>query len=580
MQLRDVAPPPTSPVPHHYLDRIGARTLAEAFAAYARDYPDYRALIFLDHEHRETTISYGELWQRAKTLQAAFEANGVKPGDVVMIAFATGPELMSAYFGAVLAGAVPALVAQAAIRLADPVLYMQLIGQMIEVAKAPVFYCEPEVAALFDGEHAQKLGRTRLLSPAAIPPCASEPPTHFGEPDDVVTLQFSSGTEGAPKGVMLTNRAILLAITKLPVLAMGDPTPQNSCCLQWIPLYHDMGLHTTLISLLSGAPTVLIPTLDFLRDPSIWLWAIHHYRATITCAPNSGLMMVAKRCRDSQLEGLDLSSLIFLICGAEPVLAHTLKLFQERFGKYGFREEAMSPSWGMAEVVLGITTHPFDEKPHVEQIDRRILAQEGRAQPVATDGMPSVSVGHSFGVGSIEIRDADRRPLPDRRVGEIWVQTPLAFVGYKDDPERTARSLVDGWLKTGDQGYLAEGHLYFISRSKDLIIINGENYAPHDIETVVNLVPGVRPGCVIAFGMLNPERGTEELAVIAETRVQDESLHPQIRQQIRESVSHTIGLGVRHIVLTPPGGIAKTTSGKLARGATRDRYARELQRGD
>ena len=186
------------------------------------------------------------------------------------------------------------------------------------------------------------------------------------------------------------------------------------------------------------------------------------------------------------------------------------------------------------------------------------------------------AIGRCLPHCEVEIRDDARRPLPDRHVGAVWLRTDSLFTGYRADAAETARVLVDGWLDTGDRGYLAGTNLHFIARDKDLIVIGGEKYAPHDLETVINRVPGVREGCAVVFGVLNDERGTEDIAAVVETRDVAAEALPALREAIRVAVARAIGLGLRHVVLVPPGGVEKTTSGKLARSATRVRYADQL----
>ena len=187
--------------------------------------------------------------------------------------------------------------------------------------------------------------------------------------------------------------------------------------------------------------------------------------------------------------------------------------------------------------------------------------------------MPSVAIGRCLPGCAVEIRDETGTSVPDRRVGTVWLRSDSLFSGYHRDPELTRRVLVDGWLDTGDHGYLADGDLYFVSRDKDLIVIGGEKYAPHDIESLVNEVPGVRAGCVVAFGVMNEERGTEDLAAVVETRETGDAAAALERGHPSEACCECTGLALRHVLLVPPGGVEKTTSGKLARRATRERYA-------
>jgi acyl-CoA synthetase (AMP-forming)/AMP-acid ligase II len=262
------------------------------------------------------------------------------------------------------------------------------------------------------------------------------------------------------------------------------------------------------------------------------------------------------------------------------VLASTVEAFTERFAAHGFRAEAMTPAWGLAENVTIATAHPVGERPLVETIDRAGLAADGVARPVSGGGIPSVAIGRCLPRCAVEIRDAERCALPDRRLGAVWLRSDSLFSAYHRNPALTADVLVNGWLDTGDRGYVADGHLFFVARDKDLIVIGGEKYAPHDVETAINRVPGVREGCAVALGVLDPERGTEDVAAVVETRETDEPALAALRDAIRVEVTRATGLALRHVLLVPPGGVEKTTSGKLARRATRRRWAERLGGGD
>jgi acyl-CoA synthetase (AMP-forming)/AMP-acid ligase II len=225
------------------------------------------------------------------------------------------------------------------------------------------------------------------------------------------------------------------------------------------------------------------------------------------------------------------------------------------------------------------TFHPAELAPLIETIDRQQLATQNRAVPTSGEGLRSVSTGRCLPGFEMQTRGADGSVLADREVGEIWLRSATLFAGYRGDPERSAAMVKGGWLNSGDRGYLVGEDLFFVSRVKDLIIIGGQNYAPHDIEVAIDRVPGVREGCGVAFGVMNEERGTEELAAVVETRLEDEGELAALQRAIRKEVTSTIGLGIRYLKLVPPGGIEKTTSGKLARSATYLRYADEFGKG-
>ncbi len=569
MDLREKEPPRRSPVPRSVLD--DAETLAGALATLAERFPDYECLTIVDRHWRERRLSLRTLWGDARRVQASLVARGLRPGGFVLLALPTGAELVAAYFGVMLAGGIPGLIAAPSNRIADRRVYAARIGAILQDARARALYCDDEVAELFRGEDAGLLSGACLLTAADVTVPAAQPPLHVADPDAIATVQYSSGSTGTPKGILLSHRAML---NNIRAVRDGLGLVPDDVSVNWIPLYHDMGLiDAFLLPLLSGCPTVLIPTMDFMRDPALWLWAIHHYRGALSWAPNFAYAICAKRVADDLLAGLDLSSWRIAINAAEPVLASTIDAFTGRFASYGFMPEAMTPAWGLAENVTIATAHPVAERPLVESIDRQALATDEIARPSEGDGIASVAIGRCLPHCELEIRDDAGRPLPDRRVGAVWLRSNSLFSAYHRNPELTAQVLVDGWLNTGDRGYVVDGDLYFIARDKDLLVIGGEKYAPHDVEAAINRVPGVREGCAVVFGVLSEERGTEDLAAVVETKEVDPGALAVLRDAIRREVTRHTGLGLRWVILVPPGGVEKTTSGKLARRATQRRYA-------
>jgi acyl-CoA synthetase (AMP-forming)/AMP-acid ligase II len=570
VRLADAAPPPQSPVPRALLD--DAQTLTDALAALVRRFPQFPCLTLLDRRHVEDRLTLEALWARAQAVQATLAGHGVRPGDFVVLILPTGAELVAAYFGVLLAGGVPGLVATPSHRVAEPVVYGARVRAILDNARPRVLYTTADVARLL--RDAGALGSTSVATPEDRSIAASGAVEH-GEPDGIATVQYSSGSTGIPKGILLTHRAML---NNIRAVRDGLGLTPADVSVNWIPLYHDMGLiDAFLLPLLAGCPTVLIPTHDFMREPALWLWAMHRYRGTISWAPNFAYTVCARRVRDAELAGLDLASWRVAINAAEPVLAGTIELFARRFAAHGFRPEAMTPAWGLAENVTIATAHPVGEPPVIEEVDRAALATDAVARPTPGGGFLSVAIGRSLPHCAVAIRDERRHALPDRHVGAVWLRSNSLFVGYHRDPEGTARALVNGWLDTGDRGYLVDGDLHFVARDKDVVVIGGEKYAPHDLETVINGVPGVREGCAVVFGVLNEERGTEDVAAVVETRDADEEALDGLREAIRVAVARATGLGLRYLLLVPPGGVEKTTSGKLARRATRTRYRDQLR---
>ncbi len=551
-----------------------ASTLVEALTTLVERYPDFPCLTIVERSHREQPLTLGALWERARSVHQTLVTHGLEPGGFVLLALPTGPELVSAYFGVMLAGGVPGLVATPSIRFANRGIYQSRVGRILEQSRARIVYAEAEVAELLATAPGFS-GEAILVTPSENPPAGELPAIHRAPADGIATIQYSSGSTGTPKGILLTHQAML---NNIRAVRDGLDLDSTDVSVNWIPLYHDMGLiDAFLLPLLCGCRTILMPTLDFMSDPALWLWAVDHYRGTISWAPNFAYAYCAQRVRPERIEAIDLSSWRIAINAAEPVLAHTIDRFTERFRPHGFRAEAMTPAWGLAENVTIATAHPIGEKPRVEILDRRVLAADSRAETTSGPGLSSVAIGRCLPHCSIEVRDEAGQALSDRRVGEIWLKSDSLFSGYHRDPDHSARALKDGWLDTGDRGYLAEGDLYFIAREKDLLVVGGEKYAPHDIETIVNRVPGVREGCAVVFGVLTEARGTESLVAVVETREADETARSRLRQRIGAEVQRATGLLLSQVLLVPPGGVEKTTSGKLARKATHSRYAEQLQ---
>jgi acyl-CoA synthetase (AMP-forming)/AMP-acid ligase II len=558
-------------VPRELLDDAGS--LTEALANLARQYPEWESMVILDGKRRESRLSMSSLWSRARSVQAWLVANGFRPGEIALLTLPTGPEIVAAYFGVMLAGGAPGLVATPSNRLRDPGVYARRVGAILANAGASVLYCQEEVARQFRSEP-ELLAGASLATPADVRDTDDAPEPIIAAPDDLATVQYSSGSTGTPKGVLLGHQSML---NNIRAVRDGLRLTSADTSVNWIPLYHDMGLiDAFLLPLLSGSPSVLIPTFDFMREPVLWLWALHHYRGALSWSPNFAYTYCATRVPDRDLDGLDLSSWRIAINAAEPVLAPTLELFRKRFVDHRFRPEAMTPAWGLAENVTIATAHPVDEEPRTETIDRDALATEHVARETSSGGLPSVAIGRCLPHCEVEIRAPDGTAVPDRRVGEVFLRTNSLFRGYHCMPEETARVLQDGWLDTGDQGYLVDGNLFFIARHKDLIVVGGEKYAPHDLEIVINQVDGIRQGCAVCFGVLNEAIGTEEIAIVAETHVEGDEALAAMRRAVRDKLTDATGLSARHVLLVPPGGIEKTSSGKLARHATRARYADRL----
>jgi acyl-CoA synthetase (AMP-forming)/AMP-acid ligase II len=395
------------------------------------------------------------------------------------------------------------------------------------------------------------------------------------KPDDIAFLQFTSGSTSRPKGVTLTHANLMANIA---AIGNGLSINRDSSGVSWLPLYHDMGLigfvFTPIVNATRGI--LFISPLMFLKRPSVWLRNVSEFKGEITFAPNFAYGLCTTRVKDSELVGVDLSSLRVAGCGAEPIQHGTLRAFADRYAAYGLRSSALLPCYGMAEHTLAVTFVGRDEEIKADRVAAAALA-EGRAQPASSDtqAVEVVCCGRPFAGHALRIIDAEGQPLPEGEVGQIELQGPSVMQGYWNDGERTTETLRAGWLRTGDLGYLRDGELFVCGRVKDLIIIHGRNYYPQDLEWQASQVEGVRRGNVVAFGIHHPDLGREYVVVAAELRApaDDPAAEDNLRQQIQAQILAALALKVDEILLLAPGSLPKTSSGKLQRRKTAEMFA-------
>jgi 1-acyl-sn-glycerol-3-phosphate acyltransferase len=398
---------------------------------------------------------------------------------------------------------------------------------------------------------------------------------------DLALLQYTSGSTGDPKGVILTHANLLANVRAIGQAVDVRP---DDVGVSWLPLYHDMGLiGAWLAPLYFGVPVVVLSPLTFLSRPARWLWALHRHRATLTAAPNFAYELATGKIGDSEIEGLDLSSVRAALNGAEPVLPETLERFAARYAACGFRREAFAPVYGLAEASLALTFPPLGRAPRVDRVSRETLARDGRAVPVppetsANDPSVSsfVSVGTVLPGHEIRIVGSDGRDSGERTEGALWFRGPSATRGYFRNAPATAQLLPEGpdagWIDSGDRAYRADGEIFITGRVKDIVLKAGRNLYPHEIEDTAGQVAGVRKGCVVAFGAPDAKSGTERLVIVAETREQSSGARQRIAQAITQQVAAAIGLPPDTVTLVRPHSIPKTSSGKLRREETRRLY--------
>jgi acyl carrier protein len=551
-----------------------ARTLTEAFEWHVARQPA-RLTVHLYDEGEEYPLTYGMLYEAALAYAARLVEAGLAPGQTVAIMLPTSREYLYCFYGVLFAGGIPVPLYPPA-RLTTIEDHMTRHVGILKNAGAAIMVTIPEAKALAYLLQAQVESLRAVMTPADFAGAsgAGFSPVR-GRGGDIAFLQYTSGSTGNPKGVVLTHDNLLANVR-----TMGRAARVTSAdvFVSWLPLYHDMGLIGGCFATLYHAfPVVLMSPLAFLAKPAQWLWAIHRHRGTISGGPNFCYELCLRRIDDRDLEGLDLSSWRFAFNGAEPVSPETLNAFEQRFAAFGLRRNALAPVYGLAECSVGLAFTPPGERWQMDEIDRDTFARTGRAVPPKPGGpapLHVVACGHTIPEHDIRVVDAAGVELPDRQEGRLQFRGPSATSGYYRNPELT-KQLFDGeWVNTGDRAYVSEGRLYLTGREKDIIIRGGRNISPYELEEAVSGLPGIRRGCVAAFGTPDAANGTERLVVLAETREHDKSRHEALRNEINHLAIDLLGGPVDDIVLAPPHTVPKTSSGKIRRGAARDYYER------
>lgn len=384
---------------------------------------------------------------------------------------------------------------------------------------------------------------------------------------DTAFLQFTSGSTSTPKGVMVQHSGLA---ANLEMIRTASHMDSNSCVVTWLPVYHDMGLIGTVLNAITlPCKLVVLPPIVFLKHPKLWLELITRFRGTHTAAPNFAYGLCARRISDRN--GIDLGSMTTFICGAEPVLPKTMEDFVNHFVDAGLNPASLVPAYGLAEATLAVTFTPYLRGLKTDRVDIEALTagrtalrldDEANTVRIASCGVPMPGL-------SVRVISEDGQQLTERKIGEIQVSGPSVSAGYIGDEITTKESKTDdGWLKTGDLGYLADGELYVCGRIKDVIVVAGKNYHAHDLESAAAEVSGVRTGNVVAFSSKNHDG--ESVVVIAETR--DEQRSAELGKEIRNHLAKTIGISPDHVVVVPPATLPKTSSGKLKRSETKLLY--------
>ncbi|GAA0618069.1 fatty acyl-AMP ligase [Kutzneria viridogrisea] len=556
----------------HESSAIRARTsLPALLAEWAAILGDQRAVTYLDHAagHEGVPVSWSwqELDQRVSAV-AAWVASRVGRDERVAILARQGLEYVAGFLGVLRAGAI-----------AVPLFGPDLPGHTGRLT-AVLADCRPSLALT---TRAELPGVTRFLGSAtpvlaidAIPPAVEHEHFHV-DPDDLAYLQYTSGSTRTPAGVMITH-ANVVANARQGVTGYGLTTGRN-CTVSWLPLFHDMGLVLSIAApVVGGLRSVFMDPVAFIERPERWLRALSANPGAISAAPNFAYSYCASRVDEHTKARLRLGTVHALINGSEPVQPAALARFRTAFAASGFRPEAQRCSYGLAEATVLVSVTPAGTPPRQTAFDRERLAG-GVAIPVP-GGTPLVSCGRPADQQVCVVDPRTLRELPTGHVGEVWVSGDNVGVGYWGRPETSDDTFAAAragehrghWLRTGDLGVLHEGELYITGRIKDLVVVDGRNHYPQDLElTVEQAHPAIRPHNVAAFSV--PGAEGERVVVVAEKSRHVTEIDPvEVGMAVRTALSAEHGLSVREVFLLEPGGVSRTSSGKVSRSACRARY--------
>ncbi|TAM83958.1 MAG: hypothetical protein EPN47_03890 [Acidobacteria bacterium] len=559
-----VAPPPPD----------SARTLIEVLRKHAEVDAERVQAHVLEGNSGED-ISYGKLLGTASDVAAGLVSRGLRRNETVAIMLPTSPQFFYAFFGVMLAGGIAVPIYPPA----RPDKIEEYVRRQVGILR------NAEVRFLISFEAARRVSELlRLNLPSILGVTTVEDLAGSGarlhpgtiEAAEAAFIQYTSGSTGDPKGVVLTQSNLLANIRGIGWAVNVQP---SDIVVSWLPLYHDMGLiGSWLYSVYYALPITILSPLAFLSRPEKWLWALHDSGGTLCPAPNFSYELCARKVPDSAVEGLDLSSWRVAINAGEAVLPDTLERFEKRFKPYGFRAESFVPCYGLAESSVALAFPPINRRPAIDRIRRDAFEAEGKAVPAGREDSSAlrfVANGKALPGHEIKVIDHDGNPLGERVQGKVLFRGPSKTAGYFRNPKATAAvSTEDGWMDSGDLGYWANGEIHITGRAKDLIIKSGRNIVPQEVELAAAEVPEVRRGCVAAFGRRDPELGTEQLVVVAETRVANKEDLDRIEAEVIERVGLAVGIPPDKVELVAPQSIPKTSSGKIRRNETRLLYER------
>ena len=546
--------------------------------------PDRVAVTLQFSNTDDLSLTMDQLLRGAYAYARALSNASILPGEVVVLILQHGEDLVYAFWGAILHGAIPSIMPFLTEKL-SPERYRADLAALISVTQpaAIVTYSDFETevrSALQAGDSVRAVVVAENVEKQPDPDIESLAGFQR-KPENIVLLQHSSGTTGLQKGVALSHQAVF---NQLDAYGNALKLTDSDVVVSWLPLYHDMGLIAGFIMpILSGLHLVLQSPFDWVRAPYKLMHAVTNYRGTLSWLPNFAYNFCAQKIRDRHLEGVDLSTWRALVNCSEPVRWESHHAFYEKFKSYGLKYEALQTSYAMAENVFAVTQSLLGSEPTVLEIDREAFMSERVAKlvsSVSSDGhsvLKMMSSGRPLENVKVRVLDENRTDLPERAIGELAMQSDCMLTEYYHREDATQQSFHDGWYLTGDYGFIADGEVFVSGRKKDMLIVGGRNVYPQDLEALTYEVPGVHAGRSVAFGMYNEEEGTEDVVVIAEVDSSDPIEQQKVADAIRQHVTKNSAIALRYVKVVDPKWIVKTSSGKTARSANKEKFLKELK---
>jgi acyl-CoA synthetase (AMP-forming)/AMP-acid ligase II len=543
-----------------------SKTLIAALERSANSYPDHE-LVFRLSATNVQALPLSELALKSKRYADGLRRLGLHKDDLVGLLLSTRPEFILSLMGITRAGGVPVpLPSFSGIQSLSG--FTKRLAHIVEHSKTRYILTEQKFLDLLRQSLGEEfLARYRVLTLDALETEGSHLPDMILHDDDLCLVQYTSGSTAAPKGVALTHGNVFAG---LAAIMHGIQATSEDITCSWMPLFHDMGLIGLLSSISCGSSHYLHTQRSFIGNPGAWLREFSNCGATVYKGPNFSFAHMSN-IDDEELTGLDLSRWRIAFNGSEPIDPSVVERFTERFSPYGFRPEAMLPVYGMAEATLAASFSPLGMPPAILWFDSEVLSGEGRAVKCSRWSRSAkglVSVGRAVLDHTVRIVDDHEIDLPENVVGEIQIKGPAVMFGYYADPEATNEALHQGWLCTGDLGFISGGLLFITGRIKEMVIVNGRKFYPQDVEQLVRKLPGVYQDHCVAFGQV--EGYTEQMSLAVETELSSEVEKSTLANRMMSLLADELGLSSVNVFLLKRGGIPRTSSGKYQRALLRD----------